>query len=932
MKRPGRAIAVLVVLTSIVTAAWGQLVLTDQTSNSRMIPSLTRGVVVVGIRNGGSTTVTVDTILPPMAALPNCTGMLAHAIGGLDGNINRTLAPGEMVQIQIDTDGWDVDSPTPHDCTFDVVTTPAQFSTTMRVVFTVSPTPDMVELQPRTMQFANPITTEQQVLEFINYTNQVNSFRFTLMGDTRFRWVGCAGQFCDRNNVAPNTVVQLGVECVGPIPTSAMAPIFVQQILGPGSGGPTLATTIAHCGGSGTTSGTIQIVDDVSINIPPGTGAAQVITVGDPPERIRTASLTPGSPVLFTDPNCLDQQSCTWAGSGDALPKSLGMRCTAAGNATLQVMGGSTGSNAGVTCIDTGGGGPVIQLPSSVMSPDVPVNQTSTATFQIQNTGGAPLVVDPMAFPAPWTGTTGCAAGCTVGSGGTASVGFAFSPLDWQPDPYTSSLTVNSNATNMPSANVMLTGTGRGATLDVTEPEVTLPNNLVIDFRRIARGPPAELPLRLYADGNIGTITAQLSGLAAPFSAAPAMLGLDAQTEGTFLVRCGSPTALPPTERTITIQSNAYAITPATTVTLKCEVLDTQVTVNPTTFPFDEVRVNTGAVVKPFTIKNEGTSPATVTRIALSGSNPNLELAFSGTGVLGPGEEITGSLTLTPTVEAQGDIELDLEVEVDGLMLAYPVTGKVVRPAAKITPTALDLGTVCIGTQASGEVVVTNTGTATLAMAMPPTMDMAFIPFYDTIYPYQLMADRMVSTEVRPASSSAGVKEGTLTWEVDASLPPFTVPVSLETIGEGTAISPGKVELGTWDVGQRSPDRVIRLENCSMAPVEIVHRGVVATRGRTDSWDVRPKTDARVLGPHDTMLVTVAFVPTEAGIHRAEISLEIDGQQRFVPLEAEGIGQILDKTSFYACGCSTDASARGLFGLLPALFAFLFVTRRRRPC
>jgi hypothetical protein len=931
MKRRARSIAVLVVLTSIVSAAWGQLVLTDQTSTSRNVPSLTRGVVVVGIRNTDSASVTINTIFPPMAALPGCTGMNAHAIGGLDGNINRTLGPGEMVQIQVDTAGYDVGSPTPHDCTFDVVTTPSQFSTTMRVVFNVSATPDMVELQPRTMQFANPIGTESQILEFINYTGQTNSFRFTLMGDTRFRWVGCVGQFCDRNSVPANTVVPLTVECVGPVPTTAMAPIFVQQMTD-GSGGPTLATTIAHCGGtgSGSGSGMIQIVDDVSINIPPGTGSADVISTGMPAERIRSASLTPGSPVLFTEPNCLDSQTCAWAGSGDALPKSLGMRCTGSGNATLQVMGNSSGSNANVECIDTGGGGPVIQLPGSVMSPDVPVNMTSTTMFQITNTGGAPLIVQPMSFPAPWTGNSGCAAGCTVGSGGTASAGVAFSPLDWQPDPYTNTLVVNSNATNTPSANVMLQGTGRGATLDVTEPAVTLPNNLVIDFRRIARGPPAELPLRLYADGNIGTVTASLQNLAPPFSVLPPSLGMDAQTEGTFMVRCGSDTALPPTERTITIQSNAYLIAPTTQVTLKCEVLDTRVTVNPTTFPFDEVRINTAAVEKAFTIKNEGTSPATVEAIRLSGSSPVLSLVHGPTGVLAPGAEITGKLIVTP--EAEATVELDLEIDVDGLMLAYPVTAKVVTPAAKITPTSLELGTVCIGTQASGEVVVTNTGTATLKMAMPPTMDMAFIPFYDTIYPYDLMEDRMVSTEVRPASSTAGVKEGTLTWEVDASLPPFTVPVTLETIGEGTAISPGKVALGTWDVGTRSPDRVIRLENCSMAPVEILHRGVVATRGRTDAWDVRPKTDSRVLGPHDTMLITVAFVPTEAGVHRAEISLEIDGQQRFVPLEAEGIGLFLDKTSFYACGCSSDASPRGLLGVLPVLFAFLFVTRRRRPC
>ncbi|MEJ7599843.1 MAG: choice-of-anchor D domain-containing protein [Kofleriaceae bacterium] len=727
-----------------------------------------------------------------------------------------------------------------------------------------------------------------------------------------------------RNNVGTNTPLQLAVECV-PGLTSVSAPLFVQQLTG-GSGGPTLATTQLQCGGgSGSNTGMIAIVDDVTITMPPGTGAADVISLGQPAERLISASLTPGSPVVFADPNCVGSQTCAWTGSGEALPRQLAVRCNAPGNASLQVFGSTSGSSAGVACIDSGGG-PVIQVPANVMSPTIPVTMTSSTTFQIANTGVAPLDVAPLSFPPPWSGNSGCITGCTVGSGGTTSVGVAFSPLDWQPDPYIDTLVVSSNATNAPSANITLTGTGQGGTLEVTEPEVSLPNNLVIDFRRIARGPAAELPLELYAEGNLPTVTAMLAGLAPPFSATPASLGLGAGMTGAFTVRCGSDVPLPPIERTITIESTAYEITPTTQVTLKCEVLDTRVTVTPTTFAFDEVRVGTTAVTKSFTVRNDGTSPARIDAIRLSGSSPVLTIDPGRTGMLPAGDEITGSLTVTPSSEAE--VALDLEVEVDGLVLAYPVTAKVVTPHAYITPTSLELGTVCLGTQASGEVIVTNDGTATLKLAEPPTMDMAFIPFYDTIYPYELMPRRTVSAEIRPASATAGIKVGTLAWTVDPSLPPFAVPVSLETIDEGTAISPGKVAVGSWDVGTRSPDRVVRLENCSLAPVEILHHGVVSTRGRADAWDVRPETDARVLAPHDTMLITVAFAPPEAGTYRADLALEIDGQQRLVPLEAEAVGRVLDQTSFYACSCAGGGSpARGV---MPIAVAILLVVRRRR--
>jgi hypothetical protein len=73
------------------------------------------------------------------------------------------------------------------------------------------------------------------------------------------------------------------------------------------------------------------------------------------------------------------------------------------------------------------------------------------------------------------------------------------------------------------------------------------------------------------------------------------------------------------------------------------------------------------------------------------------------------------------------------------------------------------------------------------------------------------------------------------------------------------------------------------------------------------------------------MRITVEFAPDEPGAHRAEIALDVDGTTHLVELDGDGIGESLDKTSFYACTCN-GGGAPGW----PIVLALGFIVRRRR--
>jgi hypothetical protein len=197
-------------------------------------------------------------------------------------------------------------------------------------------------------------------------------------------------------------------------------------------------------------------------------------------------------------------------------------------------------------------------------------------------------------------------------------------------------------------------------------------------------------------------------------------------------------------------------------------------------------------------------------------------------------------------------------------------------------------------------------------------------------YPAPLLAGMTATIGVSPAKDAPGELSGTLTWAVDAPRSPFVIPASLEFIETGTAISPASLNFSTVKVDEISIRYLVVLQNCNTVPVLVTVDGVTSSRGGTAAWKVEPNQDSRTLSPQDKLTIGVAFAPRRHGHHIAQLRLGIDGENRTVTLEGDGIDLDFKRTSFYACGCNTP-SARAGWPIALAVALALRPRRRRRP-
>jgi uncharacterized protein (TIGR03382 family) len=456
---------------------------------------------------------------------------------------------------------------------------------------------------------------------------------------------------------------------------------------------------------------------------------------------------------------------------------------------------------------------------------------------------------------------------------------------------------------------------------------VTRPASFELDFGTIALGQLASREVSIHNPGN-ASLEVALGAPAAPFSA-PETVSVGAGETRAFAIECRSPVPVPATEAEVTLASNATQSNTAA-IAVRCAVADTPLEVMPGTLDFAEVRQGAMPRTLAIALRNPGAAPMLLEQVRLDGAPSSLRLVpeLTKDHALDPGASLDLALTLTPAAE----LELEgprLAIDVDGARLEVPISGAVVTPSARVSPSALDLGTACVGTQVTGSVRLINIGTATLMMQQP-VMDRSFVTVLElpSSYPAPLAPGYAATVGVSPRTQLIGAIDGILTWDVDAPAGPFSVPVTLRYIDAGAAISPRSLIFGSIDVGQATPRQTVTLENCNPMPIRLAVEGVAASEGDLDAWDVSPATDERTLGPRDKLQLTAAFRPERAGRHVAHIRLAIDGAPGEIELSGDALGDVPEPTSFYACDCQSPRSpAPGA----PIALAVLLVLRRRRP-
>lgn len=351
------------------------------------------------------------------------------------------------------------------------------------------------------------------------------------------------------------------------------------------------------------------------------------------------------------------------------------------------------------------------------------------------------------------------------------------------------------------------------------------------------------------------------------------------------------------------------------------------VDVAPALIDFGEVRVGAADPSASIVVTNQpaSTGPASITSFALRGGSVGLTLTPPSLPVtLAPGVSTQGTLTLGTLAETDLAGEY-VDIVVAGSTRSVEVRGKVVTPSSRVEPLDLDLGAACVGSQVSGTVVLINDGTATLAVDAPQVD----APFTVAGTSGALAPMQSLSAAVSLASTAAGEYAGLLRWHDDV---PFDheVPVRVEFVASGTAISPKGLDFGALRVGAPRITREVRLENCDPAPSTLEIVSLRATRGPLSAWQIIPGVGTRrQLASRDVEQISVTFEPLGRGPYEAELTVVTSDGTKVIQLIAEATGRDFETGSFYMCMCTGGGPVQYSWPI-PAALVVILARRRRR--
>ena len=938
-RRRARLLAVSIVFCTGASIAYGDFTITSDPTFGGIGSTGTQMRTVVSIRNNLPDPVTATigdasgsgSAFGFAPAVP-CLGTTLTDINGMTAP-QWTFAGGEQRQFVI---GAMYGSAGIHTCSWRVDAGLTNM-TTFTSSFNVDPImPEGFNVQPAAFDFSVSGSSETQIAYTQNYSTAPVSYATVTIDDGMTNVLAIDGGSCDGmktctgTTINPGTFETIGFKCTPP--PSGQVVGTITYTLG-GSGGIRQQTFTCKKAGPPPLVNIMQPA--LTLQGTSGVPVSAVATVlASQPDSLETATIIGADASAFRltapAPPCTSTTSCTWTPTqpiGAGL--SLTIECTPGTTqktATLRVKGSAHASDfdeADLSCVADSGAS---TSPADLDFGDVKVTTTSPLqTFTITNLSSTqPTSVTVDTGHPDWIAMQCTTTPCMIAGGGSQQVDVRFKPST----PAQNDRTLGVFVGGMQVANVALHGNGTGSRLRVTNQQ----SPYVIDFGTIGLGAVRTRSVALKADGN-RSLNVAIGTPTTPFTRSTPALDLAAGADGMFDIRCQSPTAGTFTSM-VTLapgpEDHVYAAD-ASKIDVRCKVANTPVQLSPDELDFGEVRRNTPPPVIMVDIHNPSTSPISLDYVRLTNDNA-LTVSTPSDTVLDPNETITVSLTLATAVELT--VQSALEVGVGGEELVTPITGKIVTASARVSPTSLRLGSVCVGTELDEAVKLVNNGTAKLRV-QPPVMDDPFAVMFVSPVSYPeagalLSPLEEASANVRLSTQTAGRVTGKLTWDVDAPEAPFVIEASVEVKEDGTAVSPQAIGFDQIRVDERSERRTVRLENCGDIETTVQLLGVSASRGGADAWQLLPPKTTTTLKSGEKLTIEVFFAPARSGPHLANIELVIDGLRQEIELTGEAIGGDVERTSLYACSCDVPGAPWQGLPIVIVIVCAVLPRRRRR--
>lgn len=698
---------------------------------------------------------------------------------------------------------------------------------------------------------------------------------------------------------------------------------------------PPSVSVTAPINGSGSASVMFQNNGDAALDL---TGATFTGTTGE---------LT----LIWSDPAC---PNCTIPAHGTTALDVQFNPVGAAGTRMAQLAVAHTGSGANpmplpitaTATTGTTGTNPEIAV---IADPTVFTLSTADAAqtlpVSIKNTGSAAMQLTVSAISNP-SGDPGfetlldssCVPpGCSIPAGSSAAFDVRYTPTIT--GTFHATVTITSNAGMQPVYALGLDATVAPGKRTLAIQNATLP----FDFGDVpvgTTGTPIAFTLK-----NTGDVAAQAISIGAMASGTttyhvdqPATMLAPGATE-TVTLTCkpvdagghGDGLEIIATD----VDGNAFDVAPSGLVGLACNGIQSSFAMTPSLVDYKEVRTGTAIAPVDIALTTAASSLAITDGPRLATGGGNLSLSGNLPTTIGAGSD--GHVMMFVDTSHDGSLaDKVVATASDGSMASVTVKGVVTTPNATPPPTAIDLGTFCLGRPtAAQDATYRSTGTATLHVGKPhlasPSSPFTLVytapPEAQYAPQYDLPAgSAQVVTVTANAETATGDYADTLEWTSDMpGQETLATTLAVHFVDSGGALSPQTVTFqDPVAVHLMSAPRTITLENCGSADLALMP----ATIAPADAFHTASALPA-TLAPGAKATLDVTFAPVKVG--PAMATLTVDSSAGTLTAELQGVGVAGadtggDKTGFYACGCrTTDPAAGG-----PIVLVAWALSRRRR--
>jgi hypothetical protein len=464
------------------------------------------------------------------------------------------------------------------------------------------------------------------------------------------------------------------------------------------------------------------------------------------------------------------------------------------GSATFATTADQTNSTVALNLSGTGvTPGTLSPNPASLAFGSVQVGSNSSKSETLTNTGGATVTISQATASGAGFSVSGLTLPVTLAANQNVTFTATFAPTS--AGAASGTLSIVSDASNSP-LSIPLSGTG-------LTPGALTANPSSANFGNVTVGNNQTAPVTVTNTGgeSVTLSSAVASGSGFSVTGANPPITLSAGQGATFNV-IFTPSAAGAASGTLTINSNASNTTLSVPLS-GTGVAQGQLGSNPSSFSFGNIQVGTSKSLTG-TLTNTGGTSLTISAATASGAGFSLSgLALPLT--LNAGQSTSFTVLFTPTTSGGASGSVSITSTGSNPNLSIPLSGTGVTPGTlAANPTSVAFGSVQVGNSTSLSETLTNTGGSTVTISQVSSTAAAFSIGGLTL-PLTLTANQSVTFTATFAPTSAGAASGNLSVASSASNSTLNIALS----GTGTAagqlaVSPASLSFGNVTVGSNS--------------------------------------------------------------------------------------------------------------------------------